>query len=849
MPFENPIVGGTVLRIPAIQSPNFVSGVSGWTINADGTAQFNQLTIIVQVSGAALLIYNGAAGLGNLIGSWAAVAGTDSFGNAYPAGISANQGILNGMILNNPNIVSATIISSLLQGPQITQAAISGGTMTETTITFDTTGGALKVYSSTTTTVTFNTEGQTTWTAPAGVTSAKVECWGAGAGGGGGNSSEAGEGGGGGEYAQEPSYPIIGGNVYNVVVGQGGTGGNTGFAGNAGGDTAFDNGGVFAGGGQAGGGFVGGLGGNISSNTIHNPGGTGGSGNGAGFHGGAGGGGSAGSGGAGGGGTGGGVSSGQPGGAAGAGGGAAGGNGGNNGANGSNGNAPGAAGGGAGSSSSATTGSNTYRLSASETFYGSDANASAPPNGQENSGTMVQGGETASGGSFNGIQKALGIIGGSPSTDLSGKTIDSVFIRLNMLHSWFNSGANVVLGYNNRTSIPSSWNAADITSVLTWFQAPGVVTTNLTNHGLGSALQSGAAKAITIGPGPGSISNPNLNYYCYFYGAGGDNNLNPLITVNWHTGSAPVKAGDGASGQVKITYTSGSTLVNCISPVSGTDSLSSTNFPAGISAIVGGTDYVTLLGGSTHAQVAWGADNAAADITLTRTGSGLLTFTGSQINAAAAVNLLQSSTPATPANGLKLWADTSNDLRILRASGMNQVIGGANTAQGSITVTAAASTVITNAYTIPANDAVTGTKYKLEAGGFGTWGSTQQSLAVGPGINGSRTRTETYPSTTFQASAGFEWYVTFIMHCIGSGASGHVWMTSQFTISAVGGTHNFATGATAQMTVLAGSNGGATGEAFDTTASNTMAYFVNWGSTTGAPTITRVWDSFERIGA
>src|SRR5439155_2619013 len=41
----NPIVGGTVLRRPAIQSPNYVAGTSGWAIFADGTAEFNGVTI------------------------------------------------------------------------------------------------------------------------------------------------------------------------------------------------------------------------------------------------------------------------------------------------------------------------------------------------------------------------------------------------------------------------------------------------------------------------------------------------------------------------------------------------------------------------------------------------------------------------------------------------------------------------------------------------------------------------------------------------------------------------------------------------------------------------------------
>lgn len=45
MTFSNPIVGGTTLIRPAIQSPNYSAGVAGWSINKDGTAEFNNVVI------------------------------------------------------------------------------------------------------------------------------------------------------------------------------------------------------------------------------------------------------------------------------------------------------------------------------------------------------------------------------------------------------------------------------------------------------------------------------------------------------------------------------------------------------------------------------------------------------------------------------------------------------------------------------------------------------------------------------------------------------------------------------------------------------------------------------------
>lgn len=40
-PGNQAITGGTVLRVPAIQSPNYVAGVSGWIVRQDGSAEFN----------------------------------------------------------------------------------------------------------------------------------------------------------------------------------------------------------------------------------------------------------------------------------------------------------------------------------------------------------------------------------------------------------------------------------------------------------------------------------------------------------------------------------------------------------------------------------------------------------------------------------------------------------------------------------------------------------------------------------------------------------------------------------------------------------------------------------------
>jgi hypothetical protein len=437
-------------------------------------------------------------------------------------------------------------------------------------------------YGQTSSQVTQTVNGTYTWTCPAGVTSAKIECVGAGAGGGGGSGTRGGEGGGGGEYASEPSYPVVPGQVYTYIVGNGGSGGTTGNSGQDGGATLFDttaspggvSGGVFANGGGAGSGFTGGAGGGTaahggpSPNTVHRNGGKGG-GTGSQGTGGCGGGGGGGVTSAGGNGSTSGSSTGAAGGAGGgAPGGGAGGAGGNSAANGVTSVQSGGGGGGAGASTSATSGTSTYRLNSSAAYFGSDATG-GNANQKRSDGTIYQGGETASGGSYNGTQKSLGIIGGNSQGDLSGKTIDQVTIRLEWTHTWYNNGAYVILGYTGRTSLPGSWDASGITGVKTWWQGSvgNAVTTDLTGQGLGTALQNGSAQSLSFGPG----SSYNLNNYGFIYGAGGDNNQNPLITVQWHTGTAPTQAGGGCDGKVIISYNVAGVLLAAVQAAPGTD--------------------------------------------------------------------------------------------------------------------------------------------------------------------------------------------------------------------------------------------------------------------------------------
>src|SRR5581483_7878803 len=100
MTFRNPILGagGSTLLRPAIQSPNYVPGSTGWAIKRDGSAELYNLTLRGTFMGqdfivndAGIFVYSGTPAAGNLVGSWAPVAGTDGYGNAYPAGLAVGN--------------------------------------------------------------------------------------------------------------------------------------------------------------------------------------------------------------------------------------------------------------------------------------------------------------------------------------------------------------------------------------------------------------------------------------------------------------------------------------------------------------------------------------------------------------------------------------------------------------------------------------------------------------------------------------------------------------------------------------------------------------------------------------
>lgn len=78
--------------------------------------QLVSLLIITAPSGAyaGIFVYSPSPGTGNLIGSWAAQAGTDPYGNAYPAGLDVTVGTITGVTISGGTISGGTITGATI---------------------------------------------------------------------------------------------------------------------------------------------------------------------------------------------------------------------------------------------------------------------------------------------------------------------------------------------------------------------------------------------------------------------------------------------------------------------------------------------------------------------------------------------------------------------------------------------------------------------------------------------------------------------------------------------------------------------------------------------------------------
>ena len=699
--------------------------------SALGTSQMTLNTTVLNAStnqDGGVFGYEGLPQANSMIYSLSPQGGTDSFGNTFPTGLVVNAGQLNSVQLNGINMDNtSTLQGSLINSGILATPSISGGVATSTLHVLNSSGGAVLSYTNAGSVATFSTSGTYAWTCPTNVTQVLVETWGAGAGGGGGSGQQGGEGGGGGEYAAEPTLAVIPGNVYQVQVGSGGLGGNTNNPGNSGGGSIFaDNQGntlVIANGGQAGLNFQGGVGGVGSSNTVEEVGGQGATASG--NSGGNGGGSSAGSTTPGNAGT---QSAGSTGGAGGSApsGGGAGGAGGNNAANGVNGSSPGGAGGGAGEGAGLGSQTNTYFPTGSISYYGSQH--TTPNTFRSVNSSLYHGSNDQGGNAGTGDQYSFALYNyRQMRSDLAGATINSIYLHLDNLGTGQSSGMTVAIGYTTFTGtfgttfVPGGGTHE---AQSTFHVGQNSSTTYNITSWMSSHITSDFT-AIILGPAASFTNASNIAAYGFFYGYSASNNGNtPYLKVNFTpAGNTTETAGNGADGQVQITYNGTNTLVGAFSPGSGTDTF--------------GNPYNA---GSTTVQH---------------------TF------------LTQGSLPAPSSLGGIIASSSTGTPNVVNPSGLSGAITNAQT--DTSTHTAGNTTVATNitqGWVINANDPQVGTEYLISVPFTGTW-PAMAGLHTGYSLNG--TFHELVPATAL--SGGGKPYRRahkYALHDYRDGRGGHV---------------------------------------------------------------------------
>lgn len=139
----NPTIGGTVLRIPAVQSPNFVHLVSGWAIFQDGTAEFHDI-IIPPGTGGATAYFAGSAPAGANVGDlwydtsnglllhqWNGTAWVPfQLGQGALGTGSVGTGQIQGGAVDTAQIANAAITSALIAAQAVGATAIANGAVT-----------------------------------------------------------------------------------------------------------------------------------------------------------------------------------------------------------------------------------------------------------------------------------------------------------------------------------------------------------------------------------------------------------------------------------------------------------------------------------------------------------------------------------------------------------------------------------------------------------------------------------------------------------------------------------------------------------------------------------------------
>jgi hypothetical protein len=190
--------------------------------------------------------------------------------------------------------------------------------------------------------------------------------------------------------------------------------------------------------------------------------------------------------------------------------------------------------GGSGGGGGLQTYTKTYFANASHSYYGSQA---SNPNGKRSDNSSMYQGAYSGGLSVDGDQYSFAMFDWATiDNDISGATINYVKLRLTNLHSWYNSGMNVILGYTTYTGtfgstfVPGSGTHENQQH---YHINEGATLTEDISSWMKTALFAGWTGFI-LGTSDSYTTAGDLNNYGYFFGYSATNHTNcPALTINY----------------------------------------------------------------------------------------------------------------------------------------------------------------------------------------------------------------------------------------------------------------------------------------------------------------------------
>lgn len=165
-----------------------------------------------------------------------------------------------------------------------------------------------------------------------------------------------------------------------------------------------------------------------------------------------------------------------------------------------------------------------YRATGTYSYYGGASTWGQPRN---HNGDLYQGWYSGASSTGAGSQTSFALFNGTQiASDTSGATINYCHLIMQNQHTWYDSGANLMVGWSNNTS----WGGAFPSGATLHpnYSQPhfneGATQTVSISATLGRAFQSSGATALMFGDN----STENLDYYGYWTGG-----TSPQLVINY----------------------------------------------------------------------------------------------------------------------------------------------------------------------------------------------------------------------------------------------------------------------------------------------------------------------------